>query len=48
MSDINWDVVSENEKVIELIKQREKLSALIRELDPTALVNYELEILRIL
>lgn len=42
---INWTKVSDNEEVIKLIKEREKLEEQIRAIDKMALVRYELEIL---
>jgi hypothetical protein len=43
---IDWTKVSDNEKVIELIRQREELEKQIREIDEMALVRYELEALK--
>lgn len=46
MDMINWKKVSDNEKVIELIKQREEIEKQIREIDNMALVRYEIEALQ--
>ena len=43
---INWTKVSDNEKVISLIKEREKLEEQINLIDKTALIKYELELLQ--
>ena len=43
---IDYTKVSDNEKVIELIKQREEIEKQIREIDDMALVRYELEALQ--
>ena len=43
---IDYTLVSDNEIVIELIKQREELERKIRELDEMALVLYELEAIK--
>lgn len=43
---IDWTKVSDNEKVIELIKQREEIEKQIREIDNMALVRYEIEALQ--
>ena len=42
MNKIDYSKISENPKVIELIKQREKLEEEIRELDKNALLEYEM------
>ena len=47
MDKIDYSKVSDNPKVIELIKEREKIEKQIRELEEMALVKYELEILAI-
>lgn len=39
---IDYTKVSDNEKVIELIKQRNEIEKQINELDENALLNYEL------
>ena len=39
---IDYTKVSDNEKVIELIKQRDEIEKQINELDENALLNYEL------
>ena len=39
---IDYAKVSDNEKVIELIKQRNEIEKQINELDENALLNYEL------
>ena len=44
---IDWTKISNNEEVIKLIKQREKLENKIRAIDNMALVRYELERLAI-
>lgn len=43
---IDWTKISDNEKIIELIKEREKIEKQIREIDDMALVRYELEALK--
>ena len=43
---IDYTKVSDNEKVIELIKQRNEIEKQINELDENALLNYELLKLR--
>ena len=47
MDKINYNKVSNNPKVIELIKERERIESEIKKLDETALINYELEILNL-
>ena len=47
MDKIDYSKVSSNPKVIELIKEREKIEKHIRELEEMALVKYELEVLAI-
>ncbi len=47
MDKIDYSKVSSNLKVIELIKEREKIEKQIIELEEMALVKYELEILAI-
>ena len=47
MDKIDYSKVSSNPKVIELIKDREKIEKQIRELEEMALVKYELEVLAI-
>ena len=39
---IDYTKLSDNEKVIELIKQRNEIEKQINELDENALLNYEL------
>ena len=43
---IDCTKVSDNEKIIELIEQREEIEKQIREIDDMALVRYELEALK--
>jgi hypothetical protein len=43
---IDWGKVSDNENVINLIKQREEIEKQIREIDEMALVRYEIESLQ--
>ena len=43
---IDWTKVTDNEEVIRLIKEREKIEEQIREIDEMALVRYELEALQ--
>ena len=43
MSKINWDTVTKNERVKELLLQRESIEDEIKSLDDCALINYELE-----
>ena len=43
---IDCTKVSGNEKIIELIEQREEIEKQIREIDDMALVRYELEALK--
>lgn len=43
---VDYTKVSDNEKIIELIKQREEIEKQIREIDNMALVRYELEALQ--
>lgn len=40
---INWIEVTDNEEIIKLIKEREKIEKQIRAIDEMALVRYELE-----
>lgn len=40
---IDYAKVSDNEEVIELIKQRNEIEKQINELDENALLNYELQ-----
>jgi hypothetical protein len=47
MDKIDYSKISNNPKVIKLIKEREKIEKQIRELKKMALVKYELEILQI-
>lgn len=42
---MNWNKISKNEKVVELLKKREAIEKEIKSIDPTALINYELEAL---
>jgi len=42
---IDWTKVSDNEKVIELIKDIKEIEKQIREIDEMALVRYEIEAL---
>lgn len=43
---IDWKKVTDNEEVIRLIKEREKIEEQIRAIDEMALVRYELEALQ--
>lgn len=43
---IDWTKVTDNEEVIRLIKEREKIEEQIRAIDKMALVRYELEALQ--
>ena len=43
---IDWTKVTDNEEIIRLIKEREKIEEQIRDIDEMALVRYELEALR--
>jgi hypothetical protein len=43
---IDWKKVTNNKKVINLIKEREKIEEKIRAIDEMALVRYELEALQ--
>jgi hypothetical protein len=43
---IDWTKVTDNEEVIRLIKEREKIEEQIRDIDEMALVRYELESLQ--
>lgn len=45
---VNWKKVSDNEEVIKLIKELEKLEEKIRSIDQMALIRYELEVLKCL
>lgn len=45
MDKIDYNKVSNNPKVIELIKQREKIEEQIRKIEKRALLKYELEVL---
>lgn len=47
ISKINWDKVSFNPTIIDLIKQREKIEDKIRSIEPDALINFELEMIQI-
>lgn len=40
---IDWTKVTDNEEIIRLIKEREKIEEQIRAIDEMALVRYELE-----
>ncbi len=44
---IDYTKITDNEDVIELLKQREIIETKIREIDETALVKYELLLLNI-
>jgi hypothetical protein len=44
---IDWGKVSDNENVINLIKQREEIEKQIREIDEMVLIRYEIESLTI-
>ena len=44
---IDYDKVSKNSRVIELLKEREKIENEIKSLDKEALINYELEVLQL-
>lgn len=48
MKTIDWTKVSDNEEVIRLIKEREKIEEQIVAIDKMALVRYELEALQML
>ena len=43
---IDWTKVTDNEEIIRLIKEREKIEEQIRTIDEMALVRYELEALQ--
>jgi hypothetical protein len=43
---IDWTKVTDNEEIIRLIKEREKIEEQIRSIDEMALVRYELEALQ--
>lgn len=43
---VHWTKVTDNEEVIRLIKEREKIEEQIRSIDEMALVRYELEVLQ--
>jgi hypothetical protein len=43
---IDWTKVTDNEEIIKLIKEREKIEEQIRTIDEMALVRYELEALQ--
>lgn len=43
---IDWTKVTDNEEVIRLIKEREKIEEQIRTIDEMALARYELEALQ--
>ncbi len=43
---INWEEVTDNQEVIRLIKEIERIEHQIRLLDSRALVRYELELLQ--
>jgi hypothetical protein len=43
---IDWTKVTDNEEIIRLIKEREKIEEQIRDIDEMALVRYELEALQ--
>ncbi len=43
---IDWTKVTDNEEIIRLIKEREKIEQQIRAIDEMALVRYELEALQ--
>lgn len=40
---INWTEVTDNEEIISLIKEREKIEEQIRAIDEMALIRYEFE-----
>jgi hypothetical protein len=43
---IDWTKITDNEEVIKLIKERDKIEDLIRSIDEMALVRYELQALQ--
>lgn len=43
---IDWSKVTDNEEIIKLIKEREKIEEQIRAIDEMVLVRYELEFLK--
>lgn len=45
--EIDYDKISKNSRVIELLKEREKIENEIKSLDKEALINYELEVLQL-
>ncbi len=45
MNLIDWSKVTDNEEVILLIKELEKIEAKIKAIDKMALINYQLEVL---
>lgn len=44
---IDWTKVTDNEEIIRLIKDREKIEQQIKDMDDMALVRYELEVLQL-
>lgn len=45
MEEIDWNKISNNSEVIELIKELQELEHKIRKLDDRALMKYQLEII---
>lgn len=43
MEKIDWEKISKNQEVIDLLKQRDQLEKKIRNLDEEALIKYDLE-----
>ena len=46
-NDFDWSKVSDNQKVIRLLKDRKIIEDQIQEIDNMALVRYELEVLQL-
>jgi len=44
---MNWTKITDNQRVISLLKQRQKIEEQIRAIDENALIMYELEVLSI-
>jgi hypothetical protein len=45
--EVDYSKVTDNEEIIEMLRERARLEEEIRKMDPMALVNYELEALKL-
>jgi uncharacterized membrane protein (DUF485 family) len=48
MNNIDYTKITDNPKVVELLKKRNEIEKQIREIEEMALINYEIEYLELL